>query len=922
MAKQRLKRQGEKLPLPGRAAGKPEVWEVVQGDVAWQSLNASEAFAALDTGPDGLNSGEAETRRARFGPNRLAATKKQSELLRFLSQFNNLLIYVLLGAAALAAGIGHTVDAAVVLGVVVVNAVIGYVQEGRAERALDAIRSLINPRTSVMRDGRRSTVAAEDIVPGDLVLLKPGGRVPADLRLVRVRNLRIDEAALTGESVPIDKSVMPVEGDVPLGDRTSMAYSGTMVTTGTGTGLAVATGPATELGHISKLVSTVTTLETPLLRQINAFARKLTFLILPACAGVFAFAVFVRDYHWSEAFMLMIGLIVAAIPEGLPAVMTIAFAIGVQRMAARNAIVRRLPAVETLGSVSVICSDKTGTLTRNEMTVRTVLTTEGQFEVSGAGYRPKGTFSSQGRTVEPTAFPILSETARTAILCNDAELRRKGRAWTIHGDPMEGALISLGVKAGNDDDALRKKLPRVDEIPFDTHHQFMATLHRSRTDETFACIKGAPERIIRMCTSQRGASGDEPIDAHFWRSRTDAIAKQGQRMLAIAVKTFPNGKRDLDVTDVARGATILGLLGLIDPPREEALAAVRDCRSAGIRVKMITGDHAATAAAIARQLELADDPKIIDGEAIDALDDAALKRVARDVTVFARTSPAHKLRLVMALQADHQVTAMTGDGVNDAPALKRADIGVAMGEKGTEAAKEAAEIVLADDNFASIVAAVRAGRTVYDNVRKVIAWTLPTNGGEFAAIIAALAFGLTLPMTPVQILWINMVTTVALGLTLAFEPTEPGTMQRPPRKSTDPLLSPLLLWRIGFVSLLFVIGVFGVFFYAIERGFPVDGAQTMVVNTIVVMEVFYLFSVRYVHGPSMTWQGVIGTPAVIAGVAFVIVAQLAFTYLPFMQRVFATRPIGLADGALIIGVGVALFLCVEVEKRILARFSP
>jgi magnesium-transporting ATPase (P-type) len=388
------------------------------------------------------------------------------------------------------------------------------------------------------------------------------------------------------------------------------------------------------------------------------------------------------------------------------------------------------------------------------------------------------------------------------------------------------------------------------------------------------------------------------------------------------VKTLPNGKRDLGVSDVASGATILGLLGLIDPPREEALAAVRDCRSAGIRVKMITGDHAATAAAIARQLELADDPKIIDGEAIDALGDAALKRVARDVTVFARTSPAHKLRLVMALQADHQVTAMTGDGVNDAPALKRADIGVAMGEKGTEAAKEAAEIVLADDNFASIVAAVRAGRTVYDNVRKVIAWTLPTNGGEFAAIIAALAFGLTLPMTPVQILWINMVTTVALGLTLAFEPTEPGTMQRPPRKSTDPLLSLLLLWRIGFVSLLFVIGAFGVFFYAIERGFPVEGAQTMVVNTIVVMEVFYLFSIRYIHGPSMTWQGVIGTPAVIAGVAFVIVAQLAFTYLPFMQRVFATRPIGLADSALIIGVGVALFLCVEIEKRILTRLSP
>ena len=869
---------------------------------------------------EGLSAEEAKARKECVGPNRLPSAAKQSEVLRFLRQFHNLLIYVLLGAALLAASIGHYTDAAVILAVIVVNAIIGYLQEGRAERALDAIRTMIDPRSTVVRDGRRLVIPAEDIVPGDLVLLEPGDRVPADLRLARARNLRIDEAALTGESVPVDKGIEPVVADIPLGDRSSVAFSGTFVAAGTGVGIAVATGTETELGRISELVGSVKSLTTPLLRQIAKLAEILTIVILGVCAGVFAFAVLVRGYQWPEAFMVIIGIAVAAIPEGLPAVMTITLAIGVQRMAARNAIVRRLPAVETLGSVSVICSDKTGTLTRNEMTVRTVITTDKVIEVSGVGYRPEGGFEIEGgRLVDPADDPTLLEAVRAAILCNDAELGEAGGAWITQGDPMEGALLSLGIKAGHDAGALRKQFPRTDEIPFDTQHQFMATLHHSHDDRAFAYVKGAPERILAMCTSQLGPSVEEPLDEAFWRSSTETVATRGQRVLALAVKAMPQGKRDLAFVDAAGGFTMLALLGLIDPPREEARKAVEDCRSAGIEVKMITGDHAATAAAIARLLKLDDEPKVITGQALDRLDDAELEKVAREVTVFARTSPVHKLRLVTALQASGAVTAMTGDGVNDAPALKRADIGVAMGSRGTEAAKEAAELVLADDNFASIVAAVREGRTVYDNLRKVIEWTLPTNGGEVAGIIVAIAFGLTLPMTAIQLLWINLATAVTLGLTLAFEPTEPGAMQRPPRDVNEPLLSGFLLWRVGLVSLLFMAGVFGIFFYALGQGLSLEVARTMVVNTIVVMEIFYLFSIRYVHGPSITWTGVLGTPAVLIGVALVVAMQFAFTYVPAMQRIFGTAPIGLLDGLLIVGVGVALLLLVELEKRIVDR---
>ncbi|MFD0987914.1 cation-transporting P-type ATPase [Methyloligella solikamskensis] len=884
-------------------------------------MAADEVLGALASSPRGLASTEASERLARHGPNRLPQGKQRSAFVRFLAQFHNLLIYVLLAAGIMAAAIGHGPDAIVIFGVVLLNAVIGYVQEGRAERALDAIRRMIDPRASVMRDGRRMTVPAEDVVPGDIVILEPGDRVPADLRLISARNLKADEAAITGESVPVDKTVDPVEQDAPLGDRFSMAFSGTFVAAGHGMGVVTETGAATELGRISSMIGAVEQLTTPLVRQMNAFARQITIAVLGVSALVFAYAVLVRSYTLDEGFMAVVGLAVAAIPEGLPAVMTIALAVGVQRMARRRAIIRRLPAVETLGSVSIICSDKTGTLTRNEMTVKSVFTGEGAVTVSGAGYEPVGDFERGGKLIDPPADAVLPQLARAGLLCNDAHLTQKDETWTVDGDPMEGALVCFARKAGLDAADLRETSKRLDEIPFDARHRYMATLHKDEGAAPVVYVKGAPERILAMCDKVAGADS-EPYDASIWHERIEQLAAQGQRVIAIACRTLPEGARTLRSPDVERGLTLLGLVGLIDPPRKEAMAAVAECRAAGIRVKMITGDHKATALAIAGQLGLAEHPEVITGQELDALEAEDFDARAQAATVFARASPEHKLRLVEALQADGSVIAMTGDGVNDAPALKRADVGVAMGDKGTEAAKEAAEMVLTDDNFASIVAAVREGRTVYDNLTKVIAWTLPTNGGEAFTIILAILFGLTLPVTPVQILWINMVTAVALGLTLAFEPTEPNAMSRPARPPGQGLISRRLLWRILFVSALMVAGGFGLYAWANERGLPVEEGRTMVVNAIVAMEIFYLFSVRYVHGPSTTWQGVLGTRAVLIGVAVVVLAQLAFTYIPFMQTLFDSRPLAVSDLAIITAIGVALLLIVEIEKRVAARLMP
>ncbi len=889
---------------------------------SWHAVAAGAVLAAFESAPNGLSAGEAAKRLAEHGPNRLPQAKPRHILIRFLLQFHNLLIYVLLAAAALSLLLGHVTDAAVILGVVLVNAGIGFVQEGRAERALAAISGMLDPRAVVMRDGRRTMIPADGIVPGDIVLVEAGDRVPADLRLTRARTLRIEEAVLTGESVAAEKTTAPVAEDAALGDRTSAAFSGTLVVAGQGAGVAVATGARTELGRISALVGAVQELKTPLIRQMDQFARQLTGAILGVALLTFAFAVLVRDYAAAEAFMAVVGLAVAAIPEGLPAVMTITLAIGVQRMANRNAIIRRLPAVETLGSVSVICSDKTGTLTRNEMTAHTVATAERTVEVTGAGYQPHGAFRDGERDWDPGGDPLLLDLVHAGLLCNDADLRETAGSWEVVGDPMEGALVVLAAKAGLDPELVRRQLPRTDEIPFDAQHRFMATLHHSHAGEAFILVKGAPERVFAMCGGGRDERRDHPLDLGAWRREADRLAALGQRVLAFARKSACVQQQSLTFADAESGLAPLGLVGFLDPPRPEAVEAVAACRTAGIRVVMITGDHAVTAGEIGRQLGLGETPTVLTGSDVARLDDAGLKSAVAQTVVFARTTPADKLRLVQALQSHGLVVAMTGDGVNDAPALKRADVGVAMGRKGTEAAKEASEMVLADDNFASIVAAVREGRTVYDNLVKVIAWTLPTNGGEAMTILLAIALGLTLPVTPVQLLWINMITAVTLGLTLAFEPTEANAMRRPPRRPDRPILAGSLVWKIAFVSLLFVAGAFGMFAWAEARGLPIETARTIVVNTIVALEIAYLFSIRQVPDAA-DWRSLIGYPAVVVGVAVVVVAQIGFTYWPPVNAVFETTPLAATDMAAIVGVGVLLFALVEAEKRLRrAAFRP
>jgi magnesium-transporting ATPase (P-type) len=780
---------------------------------------------------------------------------------------------------------------------------------------------MLTHEASVLRDGRRLTIPVESLVAGDVVLIEAGDRIPADLRLLRATNLRIEEAVLTGESAPADKSSDPVAPDAPLGDRASIAYSGTLVASGQGAGLVVATAAATELGRISALVGGVESLTTPLLRQMDAFAKRLTIVILAVAACVCAFAALVRGYEIEHAFMAAVGVAVAAIPEGLPAVMTITLAIGVRRMAERNAIIRRLPAVETLGAVSTICSDKTGTLTLNQMTAGAVVTASGAFEATGAGYEPRGALTLDGVAIEPSTYPALREIALAAVLCNDASLRQAGTEWIVAGDPMEGALIALAMKAGLDAEATRRDFPRLAEIPFDARHRFMAVLNGAGAGR-LVTVKGAPERVLELCDRQRSVSGDEPLDAEMWRAAIDRLAAKGQRVIAFASKLAPPDVARLSFADVESGdLTLLGLVGLIDPPRPEAVRAIADCRAAGIDVKMITGDHASTAAAIARELGLEkSSAEALTGRAIDAMDDDALRAALPMTAVFARTSPEHKLRLVEGLQAGGAVVSMTGDGVNDAPALKRADVGVAMGRKGTEAAKEAAEMVLADDNFATIAAAVREGRIVYDNLVKVLGWTLPTNGGQAMAIVVAILAGVTLPMTPAQILWINMVTGVTLGLVFAFDPAEPGVMRRPPRDPSAPILSGLLIWRTALVSALFCVVVFAVFFWALRRGEELEHAQTFAVSAMVGLEIAYLFSVRLRHSAPFDFRAIRITRALALGVGAVVLLQVAFTYLPPLEFLYDTRPIDWPDMGVAAIAAVGLILVMELEKAIRVAF--
>lgn len=897
--------------MPGSAS------HLVEPDATadWHALSAEDALGRLRVDDKGLTSVQAAERLERFGPNTLPEGKTVSAWSRLLAQFNDPQILFLMSAAVLSLALGHTADGAVIVAVVIVNAVVGFVQEGRAEQALAALDQLIAPRVHALRDGRREELDVAGLVPGDVIVLEAGDRVPADARLLRARNLQVDESILTGESVPAQKSEEPAPADAPLADRGSILHSGTLLVTGQASALVVATGSSTQIGRIGRLLGSVHDLTTPLIRQMRTFGRRFTVCALLAALALFVFAVAARDYGWLDALMVVVALAVGVVPESLPAVITITLAIGVRRMAARRAIVRRLPAVETLGATTVICSDKTGTLTRNEMAARTVITPCGRWTASGAGYAPEGELESAEGLEQ--ARDQAEQVVLVGLLCNDARLHGGDGDWRVAGDPMEGALLALAAKAGLDQARERARYPRLDEIPFDAAHRYMATLHANEDGSAWLCVKGAPEQVLAL---SRGGGVPCANDQARWEAAIARAGERGERVLGFAAKPLERAPRRLSMDDVA-GLDFLGLVGFIDPPREEAVEAVAQCRAAGISVKMITGDHAATALTIARQLRLADRPEVMTGAQLQEVSDEQLVQVAQRVSVFARTNPEHKLRLVRALQQTGQTVAMTGDGVNDAPALKQADVGIAMGRKGTEAAKQASEMVLAHDNFSSIAAAVHEGRAVYDNIRKVVAWTLPTNGGEVLAVFAALALGTILPMTPAQILWINMVLTVTLGLVLAFEPPEPGIMHRRPRRRDAQLISPFMLWRIVLVSVLFTIAAFGIFWWAGSRGLDTATARTMVVNTFCVMEIFYLFSVRYLHGRSFTWQGLRGTPAVLAAVAAVVAAQLAFTYLPMMQRIFDTRALGPVEGLVVVLVGPVLMLVLEIEKWLLQKLD-
>ena len=878
----------------------------------WHHLSTSAAEARLRVTPaSGLGEDDACERLARHGPNRIAQPPGRSAWKRLADQLAQPLVVVLVVAGGVTLFLREWADAAVVLGVVALNAAIGYWQEAKAESALAALSATLATPAVVRRDGHRRAIDAALLVPGDVVLLAAGDRVPADLRLIKCAALTTNESSLTGESLPVAKHAGTLPADTGLAERINLAYAGTSVLTGKGTGLVIATGAATETGRIAGLIAAAPELATPLTRRMATFSRWLLWVI-GALAGLTFVIGMARGETVFEMFMASVALAVGAIPEGLPAAVTVTLAIGVSRMARRRAIVRRLPAVEALGSTTVICSDKTGTLTENAMTVRAYWCGGESFALEGHGYGPAGGILRGGRPAAVDA--ALRECLVAGTLCNDASLGQGRPPWAITGDPTEAALLVATRKGDLDEATVRGLFPRLDELPFDAERRWMATLHLGEGGPVIYA-KGAVEGVLARCTSALDRAGAHaPLDPPTVEAAAHALAAQGLRVLALA-RSHPGATvQTLDAE--LGGLTFLGLVGMIDPPRPAAPAAVKACQAAGVRVKMITGDHAATAAAIADRLGIGTG-RVLTGRDLAALDDAALTREAAEVDIFARIEPEQKLRLVKALQMRGEVVAMTGDGVNDAPALKQADIGIAMGLGGTEVAKEAAAMVLTDDNFASIAAAVEEGRGVWDNLVKFITWTLPTNFGEGLVIVAAILFGATLPITPLQILWINMTTAVFLGLTLAFEPIEHGIMHRPPRRPDAPILGVALTGRILLVSLLLLAGAFGLFLHALDAGRNLAEARTLAVNVFVAVEAAYLFNCRSLTR-GLRLRGLFANPWLWAGLGLTGILQGLMTYWPPLQSMFQTAAIGPADWLRIGAWAVCAVLAVELEKALVA----
>lgn len=905
--------------------------------------DALEVAERLETSPEeGLSSEEAESRLQEVGENVLQQSSREGVLKLLWRQIDDPLIYVLLAASVLALALGETIDAAVVLAVVVANTLIGFIQEYQAGKEIEALSNLVPNEASVLRDGRRVSITAPEIVPGDTLLLGSGDKIPADARLVQSRGLQADEAALSGESVPVDKRVDPVEEGAPVAERASMVHGGTLVTSGSATAVVTATGQSTELGRISEMLEEAEGVETPLTRQISWVGKWITVAIVAVALLILA-AGLLRGYPLVDAVLAAVALAVAAIPEGLPAIITITLAIGVRHMASRRAVIRLLPAAETLGSATVVCSDKTGTLTRGEMTVKelwvppqTEDSTNGSedgsgdghgvsYALGGTGYEPRGELSRDGQTLtEPEG--ALRELLLAGTLCNDSELSKGEEGWRIEGDPTEGALIVAARKLELDESELRQELPREDSIPFESERQYMATLHGSRREGTVIYIKGAPEVILDRCES---LSGDASLDREAILEQVGAMTGEGQRVLALAARRLDNSPGELDESQVETGFELLGLAGMIDPPRQEAIEAVEACHSAGVTVKMITGDHAGTAAAIGRQLGLLEEgSEALTGAEIEKLSEEDLAQAAASTNVFARVAPEHKLGLLRSLQSRGEVAAMTGDGVNDAPALKQADIGVAMGITGTDVSRESSDVVLTDDNFSSIAAAVEEGRRVFDNLTKALAFLLPTNVGQALIILFGVMFfpivdgEPLLPMQPTQVLWVNLVVAVALALPLAFEALEPGTMRRPPRDPRAPILSKALLLRTAVVGLLMSLGGIGLFLAAYQTqlaaGIAAEQAlaqaQTAAVTTVILFQIFYLIECRSLHG-SVFEVGLWTNKWIYVGIGVLLALQLGFVYLPFMNVAFGTSALGLADWGVAFLIALIVLPVVGLEKR-------
>lgn len=909
----------------------------------WHALTVDEVLKKVNSNLTGLTIAEVKRRQQIYGANQLIVYKKPSLIIRFLRQFHNVLIYILLCSALITILLTQWVDTSVILGVVIINAIFGLIQEGKAERALAAIRDMLAPTANVVREGNSHIIAASELIVGDIVVVKAGDKVPADLRLFEVKNLRIQESILTGESVPVDKQIFPNDIVTSIHDRTSMAYSGTMVTSGRGTGIVVACAHDTEVGKISTMLAKLPQVITPLLQQMDVFGRGLTVAIILLAIATYLVGALIWHDSSANMFMAIVGLTVAAVPEGLPPIMTIILAIGVMRMAKRNAIVRRLPVVETMGSVTTICTDKTGTLTFNELEVQCIVCGEFSYcnelparEVSISPHlvavekqnklqSNAKDFILNGKNIVLDEHVELKNVINAAILCNDLEPIRDGAADSIAklaSDPLEIALLRLAPLAKINIHLLLKSYPRTDLIPYESEHKFMATLHHDHAGNGFIYVKGAPEKILNMCTSQRMNNRIEALNLAYWNERIVELARQGQKVIALAYKETSAQQQHLNFSDVESGLTIIAVLGLLDLPRKEALSAVKECQMAGIKVKMITGDHAATAITIAEKVGIDVTYGCLTGQDIDAMDDTAFAKVVSEVNVYARTTPQHKLRLVKALQVCGEVVAMTGDGINDAPALKQANIGIAMGRKGAEIAKEASAMVLVDDNFATIVHAVEEGRTIYDNLKKAILYILPTNIAQAFSVIVAILFGMVLPITAVQILWVNMISAVTLALALGFEPVTPDVMKYKPRPVKAPLLSGFLMWRTAFVSLVIVASVFILFLWERSLGVDLNTARSVAVNVIVLAQVVYLINCRRIYTSVLKTKIIFGGRAAWIAIAAVLGLQVLFTYVPIMQHFFGSAALDYLQWLRIGGVALIIFLLIEGEKWFVRLLKP